>query len=227
MAPPFYTLCLALSQPSPLGPRRAAISTIKWWAGQQWARALPPTLSRDPAHQLWAVWANLPASSLLQAQPIKPLCVSPPTLAPSLTPRTTMAELAVSETPGDPTLCSGRFTISTLLGGDEPPPPAAYDNSHLTHGSTLYMRTFGYNTIDVVPAYEHYANSALPGDPRKVRPTLADLHSFLKVSTVLEAWLLPCCVTLTELPNFSEPLLCHLCHGDKCLLSGLRGPNEK
>ncbi|CAK6436611.1 unnamed protein product [Pipistrellus nathusii] len=96
-----------------------------------------------------------------------------------------MAELPGSETPGDPTLSSGRFTISTLLGSDEspPPPPAAYDSthpSHLTQGSTLYMRTFGYNTIDVVPAYEHYANSALPGQPRKARPTLADLHSFLK-----------------------------------------------
>ncbi|XP_040838050.1 solute carrier family 12 member 3 isoform X3 [Ochotona curzoniae] len=93
-----------------------------------------------------------------------------------------MAELPASETPGDPTLC-GRFTISTLLAGDEPLPPAAYDGSppnHLTLGSTLYTRTFGYNTIDVVPAYEHYANSALPGEPRKVRPTLADLHSFLK-----------------------------------------------
>ncbi|XP_028333330.1 solute carrier family 12 member 3 [Physeter macrocephalus] len=94
-----------------------------------------------------------------------------------------MAELPVSETPRDPALCSGRFTISTLLGGDEHPPPAAYDSSHpshLTHGSTFYMRTFGYNTIDVVPAYEHYANSTLPGEPRRVRPTLADLHSFLK-----------------------------------------------
>ena len=128
-----------------------------------------------------------------------------------------MAELQVSETPGDPTLCSGRFTISTLLGGHEPPPPAAYDSSqpsHLTHGSTLYMRTFGYNTIDVVPAYEHYANSALPGEPRKVRPTLADLHSFLKVSIVSEGWPLRCCVTLTQLPNLSEPWLCHLCQED-------------
>ncbi|XP_063134336.1 solute carrier family 12 member 3 isoform X3 [Rattus norvegicus] len=99
-----------------------------------------------------------------------------------------MAELPVTEMPGD-ALCSGRFTISTLLGGDEPP-PAACDNSqpsHLTHGSTLYLRTFGYNTIDVVPAYEHYANSALPGEPRKVRPTLADLHSFLKEGSHLHA----------------------------------------
>lgn len=129
----------------------------------------------------------------LQAQPIKLPCMSPPILAPSPDTRATMAELPASETPGDPTLCSGRFTISTLLGGDEPPPPTAYDSSHpshLTHGSTLYMRTFGYNTIDVVPAYEHYANSALPGEPQKVRPTLADLHSFLKVSIGLATSLL-------------------------------------
>ncbi|XP_035580842.1 solute carrier family 12 member 3 isoform X2 [Zalophus californianus] len=98
-----------------------------------------------------------------------------------------MAELPASEMPGDPALCSGRFTISTLLGGEEPPPPTAYDSSHLSHGSTFYMRTFGYNTVDVVPAYEHYANSALPGEPRKVRPTLADLHSFLKEGSHLHA----------------------------------------
>uniref|UniRef100_A0A5F9CL75 Solute carrier family 12 member 3 n=1 Tax=Oryctolagus cuniculus TaxID=9986 RepID=A0A5F9CL75_RABIT len=99
-----------------------------------------------------------------------------------------MAELPASETPGDPALCSGRFTISTLLVGDEPPPSAAYDGSHASHvtlGSSLYMRTFGYNTIDVVPAYEHYANSTLPGEPRKLRPTLADLHSFLKEGSPL------------------------------------------
>ncbi|XP_036606831.1 solute carrier family 12 member 3 isoform X3 [Trichosurus vulpecula] len=97
-----------------------------------------------------------------------------------------MAELPASEIPGDPALCSGRFTISTLLGsedggrphyGQPEPPPAAYDT---THSSTFYMRTFGYNTIDVVPAYEHYANSAMPGEVKKMRPTLADLHSFLK-----------------------------------------------
>ncbi|KAG8510049.1 Solute carrier family 12 member 3 [Galemys pyrenaicus] len=101
-----------------------------------------------------------------------------------------MAEQLGSELPGDPARCSGRFTISTLLGAEEPPPPAAYDSSqpsHLTHGSTLYLRTFGYNTIDVVPAYEHYANSTLPGEPRKVRPTLADLHSFLKEGGHLHA----------------------------------------
>ncbi|XP_032139831.1 solute carrier family 12 member 3 isoform X2 [Sapajus apella] len=101
-----------------------------------------------------------------------------------------MAELPATETPGDPTLCSGRFTISTLLSSDEPSPPAAYDSSHpshLTHSSTFCMRTFGYNTIDVVPAYDHYANSTQPGEPRKVRPTLADLHSFLKEGRHLHA----------------------------------------
>ncbi|XP_073883135.1 solute carrier family 12 member 3 isoform X38 [Macaca fascicularis] len=101
-----------------------------------------------------------------------------------------MAELPSTETPGDATLCSGRFTISTLLSSDEPSPPAACDSSHpshLTHGSTFCMRTFGYNTIDVVPAYEHYANSTQPGEPRKVRPTLADLHSFLKEGRHLHA----------------------------------------
>ncbi|XP_010637236.1 solute carrier family 12 member 3 isoform X9 [Fukomys damarensis] len=101
-----------------------------------------------------------------------------------------MAELPTTEAPRDPALCSGRFTISTLLGGDESLTTAAYDTSHpshLTQGSTLYLRTFGYNTIDVVPAYEHYANSALPGEPRKVRPTLADLHSFLKDGSHLHA----------------------------------------
>ncbi|XP_017734292.1 PREDICTED: solute carrier family 12 member 3 isoform X2 [Rhinopithecus bieti] len=101
-----------------------------------------------------------------------------------------MAELPATETPGDATLCSGRFTISTLLSSEEPSPPAACDSSHpshLTHGSTFCMRTFGYNTIDVVPAYEHYANSTQPGEPRKVRPTLADLHSFLKEGRHLHA----------------------------------------
>uniref|UniRef100_A0A8V5GYF1 Solute carrier family 12 member 3 n=1 Tax=Melopsittacus undulatus TaxID=13146 RepID=A0A8V5GYF1_MELUD len=48
-------------------------------------------------------------------------------------------------------------------------------------GSTLCTRTFGYNTVDVVPAYEHYANSKGMGDTRKGRPSLADLHSILKV----------------------------------------------
>jgi hypothetical protein len=139
-----------------------------------------------------------------------------------------MAELPVAETPGDLALCSGRFTISTLRGADEPPSPAVYDSSHpshLTHGSTLYMRTFGYNTIDVVPAYDHYANSALPGEPRKMRPTLADLHSFLKVSTISENWPLPCCVSTTQLPNISEPWFCHPATGDGQMSSSrIAGP---
>ncbi|XP_025026282.1 solute carrier family 12 member 3 [Python bivittatus] len=42
------------------------------------------------------------------------------------------------------------------------------------------MQTFGYNTIDVVPNYENYANTKISSEIKKPRPTLADLHSFLK-----------------------------------------------
>ncbi|NXX29366.1 S12A3 protein, partial [Nicator chloris] len=88
-----------------------------------------------------------------------------------------------------PARCSGRFTISTLLGMEEvgrgpytPTEGSSCDSVQPTHlsSSTLCTRTFGYNTVDVVPAYEHYANSKGVGDPRKDRPSLADLHSILK-----------------------------------------------
>ncbi|XP_074737546.1 solute carrier family 12 member 3 isoform X2 [Strix uralensis] len=100
-----------------------------------------------------------------------------------------MAELPVAELPATPARCSGRFTISTLLGMEEggwgpyaPSEGAGCDSTHPTHlsGSTLCTRTFGYNTVDVVPAYEHYANSKGVGDAGKGRPSLADLHSILK-----------------------------------------------
>ncbi|XP_058702029.1 solute carrier family 12 member 3 isoform X1 [Poecile atricapillus] len=98
-----------------------------------------------------------------------------------------MAELPIPDLP--PARCSGRFTISTLLameeGGRGPYTPtegSSCDSVQPTHlsSSTLCTRTFGYNTVDVVPAYEHYANSKGVGDPRKGRPSLADLHSILK-----------------------------------------------
>ncbi|NXK97582.1 S12A3 protein, partial [Formicarius rufipectus] len=98
-----------------------------------------------------------------------------------------MAELPIPDLP--PAHCSGRFTISTLLGMEEggrgpytPTEGASCDSAQPTHlsSSTLCTRTFGYNTVDVVPAYEHYANSKGVGDPRKGRPSLADLHSILK-----------------------------------------------
>uniref|UniRef100_A0A8C6XJ68 Solute carrier family 12 member 3 n=1 Tax=Naja naja TaxID=35670 RepID=A0A8C6XJ68_NAJNA len=85
---------------------------------------------------------------------------------------------------------NGRFTISTLFSpegsGTNPYSPtgaAAYDvtqTSHCTHSSTFYMQTFGYNTVDVVPSYENYANTKISSEMKKPRPTLADLHSFLK-----------------------------------------------
>ncbi|NXM71763.1 S12A3 protein, partial [Serilophus lunatus] len=98
-----------------------------------------------------------------------------------------MAELPIPDLP--PSRCSGRFTISTLLsmeeGGRGPYAPtegASSDSIQPTHlsSSTLCTRTFGYNTVDVVPAYEHYANSKGVGEPCKGRPSLADLHSILK-----------------------------------------------
>ncbi|NXM17326.1 S12A3 protein, partial [Ploceus nigricollis] len=98
-----------------------------------------------------------------------------------------MAELPIPDLP--PARCSGRFTISTLLGMEEggrgpytPTEGSSCDSIQPTHlsSSTLCTRTFGYNTMDMVPAYEHYANSKGVGDPRKGRPSLADLHSILK-----------------------------------------------
>ncbi|KAM7040295.1 solute carrier family 12 member 3 [Acridotheres tristis] len=98
-----------------------------------------------------------------------------------------MAELPIPELP--PARCSGRFTISTLLGMEEggrgpytPTEGSGCDSVQPTHlsSSTLCSRTFGYNTVDVVPAYEHYANSKGVGNPSKGRPSLADLHSILK-----------------------------------------------
>ncbi|XP_068022638.1 solute carrier family 12 member 3 isoform X2 [Melanerpes formicivorus] len=97
-----------------------------------------------------------------------------------------MAELPVPELPTPLARCSGRFTISTLLGTEEgvrgpyAPSEGAGCDSSLPSGSTLCTRTFGYNTVDVVPAYEHYANSRGVGDTGRGRPSLADLHSILK-----------------------------------------------
>ncbi|OXB54213.1 hypothetical protein ASZ78_013974 [Callipepla squamata] len=84
-----------------------------------------------------------------------------------------MAELPCTE---PPPRCSGRFTISTLLGAEE---AVGCEGTQLSGGS-LCTRTFGYNTVDVVPAYEHYADSRGVGEAGRGRPSLADLHSILK-----------------------------------------------
>uniref|UniRef100_A0A8C5Q107 Solute carrier family 12 member 3 n=1 Tax=Leptobrachium leishanense TaxID=445787 RepID=A0A8C5Q107_9ANUR len=99
-----------------------------------------------------------------------------------------MAESHI-ESPGDNAPTSGRFTIRSLIGPPDESvkspygPPENYDTfnpNNLTQGSTFYMRTFGYNTVDAVPNYDHYANTEFPGKIKKVRPTLEDLHSILK-----------------------------------------------
>ncbi|XP_015276881.1 PREDICTED: solute carrier family 12 member 3 [Gekko japonicus] len=105
-----------------------------------------------------------------------------------------MAELPVSERNTDPAHSNGRFTISTLISTEDngrmhygQTDTAPYDTTqanHLTTNSTFYMRTFGYNTIDVVPAYEHYANTKITSETKNPRPTLADLHSFLKQESI-------------------------------------------
>lgn len=102
-----------------------------------------------------------------------------------------MVELPRIQRGEDRECLNGRFTISTLFSpegsGTNPysqTGAAPYDitqTSHCTHNSTFYMQTFGYNTVDVVPSYENYANTKLCSEIQKPRPTLADLHSFLKV----------------------------------------------
>uniref|UniRef100_A0A8C2Y6R2 Solute carrier family 12 member 3 n=1 Tax=Coturnix japonica TaxID=93934 RepID=A0A8C2Y6R2_COTJA len=99
-----------------------------------------------------------------------PICI----LTTGGTRAATMAELPCAE---PLPRCSGRFTISTLLGPEE---VLGCEGTQLS-GSSLCTRTFGYNTVDVVPAYEHYANSRGVGEARQGRPSLADLHSILKV----------------------------------------------
>ncbi|KAM6430475.1 solute carrier family 12 member 3 isoform 3-T3 [Liasis olivaceus] len=101
-----------------------------------------------------------------------------------------MVELPGTEQGEDQECLNGRFTISTLISTEgrgtshySQTDAAPYDTaqaSHRTHNSTFYMQTFGYNTIDVVPNYENYANTKISSEIKKPRPTLADLHSFLK-----------------------------------------------
>ncbi|XP_068117196.1 solute carrier family 12 member 3 [Hyperolius riggenbachi] len=93
------------------------------------------------------------------------------------------------ETPVDSAPSSGRFTIRSLIGTEETTKSqygqqeTNYDTlnpNSLTHTNTFYMRTFGYNTIDAVPSYDHYANTEVVKGIKKARPTLEDLHSILK-----------------------------------------------
>lgn len=116
--PPFLLRVWLAPSPALLVPGRAAISAIKWWAGQQWARALPPTLSRDPARQPWAVWTKPPPpSSLLWAQPIKPPSTSPPTLAPSPDPQSRNGRAASVRDAGGPRAVQWALHYQHAAGG--------------------------------------------------------------------------------------------------------------
>ncbi|KAM4017158.1 solute carrier family 12 member 3 isoform 4-T4 [Anomaloglossus baeobatrachus] len=93
------------------------------------------------------------------------------------------------ETSAESVPSSGRFTIRSLIStddgaksqyGQQEPAYDTFNPNNLTHTNTFYMRTFGYNTLDAVPNYDHYANTEVSGEVKKVRPTLEDLHSILK-----------------------------------------------
>nr|BAN42613.1 solute carrier family 12 member 3 [Carcharhinus leucas] len=80
----------------------------------------------------------------------------------------------------------GRFTITGNAEDTKSiycPPEPTYDSlsvSNLTQSSSFHLRTFGYNTLDAVPSYQHYANTRAPGEERKSRPTLADLRCYIR-----------------------------------------------
>ncbi|XP_062922828.1 solute carrier family 12 member 3 isoform X1 [Mobula hypostoma] len=83
----------------------------------------------------------------------------------------------------------GRFTINTLIGNEEDNMNIYYQpeltnssfssSNNLTQNSNFYLRTFGYNTLDVVPSCEYYANTQIAGEEKKNRPTLADLRCYM------------------------------------------------
>ncbi|XP_059507602.1 solute carrier family 12 member 3 isoform X2 [Stegostoma tigrinum] len=82
----------------------------------------------------------------------------------------------------------GRFTISTHLGKEDDsetiyclPDPTndSMSVSSLTQNSTFCLRTFGYNTLDAVPNYQHYSKTQMPGEDKRTRPSLADLRCYM------------------------------------------------
>ncbi|XP_043935038.1 solute carrier family 12 member 3 [Protopterus annectens] len=84
-----------------------------------------------------------------------------------------MADIPIQKN-SEPPVSVGRFTINPLIGTE--------DSAGGGNTNTFQMRTFGYNTLDAVPKYDHYANSYLPGQSKTVRPTLAHLHTLMMPS---------------------------------------------
>lgn len=48
-----------------------------------------------------------------------------------------------------------------------------------THSNTYYMKTFGHNTMDVVPKIDYYRNTGSVSGVKMNRPSLMDIHEQL------------------------------------------------
>uniref|UniRef100_W5MMC0 Solute carrier family 12 member 3 n=1 Tax=Lepisosteus oculatus TaxID=7918 RepID=W5MMC0_LEPOC len=80
----------------------------------------------------------------------------------------------------------GRFTISRAVSSAsrEEDSKFSYEqpesgvNSMDSETSSLSLRTSAYNTLDVAPSYDFYANTEIPGRDRRQRPSLFQLHSY-------------------------------------------------
>ncbi|XP_041123695.1 solute carrier family 12 member 3-like [Polyodon spathula] len=95
-----------------------------------------------------------------------------------------MADLPSQGVTVDPQFGHSRFTINKLMGTEDSSryrfgtPELSADDTWDTNCSTQ-TNTFGYNTLDAVPQYDHYANTMVKGVNRCHRPSLAQLHTFI------------------------------------------------
>ncbi|RXM33031.1 Solute carrier family 12 member 3 [Acipenser ruthenus] len=95
-----------------------------------------------------------------------------------------MADLPSHEVTVDAQFGNSRFTINRLMGTEDSsryrfgtPELGAADTWDTN--SSSQTNTFGYNTLDAVPQYDHYANTMVKGVNRCHRPSLAQLHTFI------------------------------------------------
>ncbi|MGH0146418.1 UNVERIFIED_CONTAM: hypothetical protein FKN15_045123 [Acipenser sinensis] len=95
-----------------------------------------------------------------------------------------MADLPPHEVTVDAQFGHSSFTINKLVGTEDSsryrfgtPELGAADTWDTN--SSSQTNTFGYNTLDAVPQYDHYANTMVKGVNRCHRPSLAQLHTFI------------------------------------------------